>query len=328
LYRFVFQNGEFKEQQIVATIPKDKAHFHVEGNRVYENRYVVSPAGEVFDLQTKTLYAEKSGLLVGIEDGSVIIKQLLPPGFGQTKTYLFNLTTKKYTGFEEPNFFTLGNESVSPDRKRKLILNNSGERLVIVTRNDRDPTKLSTERIDGDYKIYGKSRILAHVPSIWLDNDRILIQRAKGDLVLFDLKTRKSTHVLKIPIHGKDPVDPRSYFFYFDKRSLYYRADKLYEIDLDNWTFKETIKVNDYPLGNDFHMRIQGDNRAFLHHGQEIGTFIAGSIDTTDGYLATSFFEGPLDTTFPKGVRVWSNDTRKWITLRIKFRPNLLGWMN
>jgi hypothetical protein len=330
IHRFVFQAGKLISQDVVQKLVTDKATspFHAGENRIIHNRYLVCFTGAVFDLKTKTFHADEVGAYRGVDGNDLFIDQMkfIDPLSGLT--YRLDLETKKYARHTRPNFYSIFGAPlgpISPDGKRTVSNDSISGSLSVLTKKGRNPSEYSKSLIATGYTATCRkcpSNIMYNVPSVWIDNERFLTQRKTGDLVLFDSATKKWTDVVKIP-HADEGGNPT--FFSDPAGGIYYEADKLYKIDVANKQFSE---ATDYGLGHGFKVAGRHDAKLFSYEDQKLALLTSGRYVATERYLAVEFQERPLNESFPIGIRVWGKDVGSWTTLKIKYWPRIIGWLD
>ena len=327
IHRFAFRGGSLVSQEVLKKVVTDKGYFQGGENRILQNRYAVSIAGAVFDLETKEIYDDKMGSLAGLDERDVFITDFNLVDFTASITYRLDLETKKYSRHSPPNFYSFWGSrgQMSPDGKKLVYSDGVKDGLFVLTKKGRHPSDFSSFRAATGYKATCTkcpSSSIYSVPAVWIDNDRFISQRTNGDLVLFNYATRKWTDVVRIPIGDTGNSPP--VFFSDPAGGVYYEADKLYKIDIANRRFAET---NDYGLGHGFTVSGRHDLKLFSFEDRKLGLQISGRYVAIDGYLAVEFQDEPLADSRPIGIRVWGKDVGSWTTLRIKYSPRIIGWL-
>ncbi len=324
LHRFVFEAGRLKSDGIIHEL-SGRTTLQYVPTRVYFGRYVISARGEVFDLQTKTLHAEETGSLARVEGNVVYIDKINFQDREASFTYGFDLDSKKYHRYTQPNFYSLRNGSISESGLKAVTYDNVRGAFFVMTRTGKHPSDFTIYRAQGmKHKVRCEKCPYDDptVASIWIDNDRFLTQRANGELVIFDTSLREWEDLVTIPISRKLTSRPD---FVSDKAGkIYYRADKLYRLDIANKQFTETTE---YGLGSGFRAAGFGPVRSFSFHEKKLGSFISTGYRATGGYLAAEFQDdGPVGD--PTGIRVWGEEVGSWTTIRIKYRAHIIGWLD
>ena len=327
IHRFVFRGGSLVSQEIVHRLVTDKAYFQGGENRIINNRYFVSFNGAVLDLDTKKIYDDEVGRFAGVDGSDLFIDQMQFVDPASASTFRLDLETKKYSRHSRPNFYSIFGAPrgpISPDGKKAISFDWTRDALFVITKKGRNPSDYSSLLAATGYTATCKkcpSTTSYSVPSVWIDNERFLSQRKTGDLVLFDIRTREWTDVVKIPSadEGNNPT-----LFSDLAGGIYYDADKLYKIDIANKRFSE---MSDYGLGHGFTVTGRRDLKLFSFEDQKLGLQISGRYVATDGYLAVEFQEKPLSESRPIGIRVWGREVGSWTTLKIKYSPRIIGWL-
>ena len=322
LHRFVFKAGNLIKQEVIHTFSGKQPLFHSAEIRIIDNKYLISLDGAIFDLETKELFAEKVGAYQG-RYGDKVYVNYLPHEQVDGLTYSFDLKTKKYGRHTQPNFYSVRLATRrSPDESKYLIYNYLSDTFVVFVRTGQHPSDFSSfrARINGLARIGGARGF--DPPSTWLDNDRFITQRSNGDLVAFDTRSRTWLDVLlTLPIPKNLEHYPSMFRDFND--AIYYRADKLYRIDVDKKTYAET---NEFGLGHGFVVSGRDANKLFIFRDKKLASFISRDFVATEKYLAAEF-QDSVDAESPKGIRVWNEDVGTWTTMRIKYSPHLIGWL-
>jgi hypothetical protein len=289
-------------------------------DRITQQKFIVTKYGGVIDLQTrKVINDQKNGYLLGIEGGKVTYRIM---GDGQaTSTFAFDLKTCHLEKLEPGNHWDLPGHK-SPNRT--MSVSSGGV--------------ISLHHLDGASKdlASGFSYRLSHlaapsgtgVPCLWLDNERILTQRANGRLVILTVGgaidelpeiDAAPAEVFAPPVLRRDAQE----------RVIYSCDSKEFLIDLQN---RRLTPLTRHALGNEFELSVskdQLDRQSVYYQGKMIGQWICNPDDvrTAPGLIALAFVRPSTNLRLfgPDGLAVWSNRNGEWKTVMCRVN-SLIGW--
>ena len=342
LMKYDFDNGELVSTETIITNPGGQLRFNCEESRVYRNRYVITDFGDIVDITTRQfIHRGGSGTeytrLLDVEGDYVYLHQ------PETDTYYcFNLANLKYGVMEDPGKWSLPG-LLSPDESMSVTSSGGNEGQIWLHHLNGEKELLG----EGFYVEYSPlSSSLAGVPLLWLDNERILTQKANGVIVIVTLDGSVDP-LVSIDLSDFDSAPTGS------KGALHaslYRnpnADIIYEISLrgPGGKFSENRFVIDVEnksysvydpgwitLGHEFDYSTSEDHTLLRYKGKDIGQeqyFIARYVRTTKGHLATISRETPE---YPTSIKVWSSANKKWTSLDFEFPvwitySSIIGWI-
>lgn len=323
LSRFDFENGKLLSSEKLLTFETNKARFDFGKTRILLNRYIVSQWGDIFDTQTKELFAQERGNFVAFENNQIIILQVIINK--DDKVFTFDLNTKEYKEMKSPNIFlAVGFGTFSPSNSRGAIYISNWKNIQVFQRGKKQ-TDISQNIIGGSFDVgCGKDckdfrRI---VPMLWLDENRILTQKKNGELLVIDFIKKKNMPLASIPV--PEALESIPSIYADEAGNIYYRADKIYLIDVVNRKYTET---NAYGLGNNFQRLGISDEKVFTSKDKEIGKFRSGNSLTIENYLAAEYSPDNVSINTPRLLKVWSEELQKWTTIYVKYFPSVLGWI-
>ncbi len=338
LHKFTFQDGNYISREELNVFPLKNRDDGFRRSLLFENRYIVSDSGRVYDLMERARFEKETGRFVAYDNGKIIINQFaglrgldffdiekISSSDNTNKTVSFDLSTKKYESYSGINFFSTFAGSFSPGiDKRVAYLNLS--KLVILHRKGKDGGGYTKETLDGSFKASCGKKCQKKdftAPAIWVDNDRLLTQVRNGELVIYSVSSHKQTSLEKIEVSNN--IDHLPLFYADDDGNIFYLADETYRIDTESG--KHTL-TKAFGLGNGFKRVGLGDNKMFMFKDQKLAAFTSGYSKTTDGYLAAEFQDEPLMKSDPLGIRVWSVATGKWTKISVNYMPRIIGWLS
>ena len=320
LVRISFDKDHRLTKEVLLT--KDQRFFgHFGRHRIVADRYVATAYGGVIDLQTKKLiHDEQHGELLGSEDGRVVYVVAninRPSGF-----FAFDLKTQSVQRFGQPGHWGLPGVK-SPDTKRSIQQQGGGGpiRLHYI---DGTAETLAKEGFVVNYSPLS-STIGGGVPFLWLDNQRILTQRANGELATIDVNG-KQEKVVEIKDEKRGTIgtprlarDPQGRIVYW--------AHHRHVIDVKA---KTATKMAMAALGNGFEVSTALDDKKVLtvfHEGKEIGRWNLHEYRTrtAPGLIAFPYAEPGQTLGYPKGVAVWEAKARRWQTVDLPVN-DIIGW--
>lgn len=320
LIRYDFENGRLARSERILTVETLDVRFDLGQNRIYRNRYVISHWGDVFDIETRKILHRGDGEVVALNGDEVIIKidKLNLEG-----VFSYNLVTGKYGKIDGKRYREPG--LVSPDGRFSAMHIDDGTGIEI-----REIATRSKKFVKGQFLVglSSSANEFAKLPLLWLDSQRILTQRDNGELVLVTTKG-VVTPVVKIKIDESPYVSPRLYLD-SDNQIIYDCVSK-FVIDVERQKFSAYKKI---PLGNGFSLMdddtVQtewGTGNVFFFENSEIGRVWSTGSSTTKGSLAVLYGKIGTNLGYPDGIKVWSEKSREWTTIELKWSPRIIGWV-
>lgn len=317
--RFNFERGKLISSEDVLAFFANTERFERVTYRLVQNRYVISRLGDVLDIQTNEMFGDERGDYFGADGDKIYIFQ--NKGGTDVKLVTFDLQSKKYKRVELSSvFFLFGVRS--PSMLRSVQYDIVQHTLEINHRVKNRAGDLNTS-IDGRFVVKcGKNCKDGDIlPMVWLDDERLLTQKKNGELVVIDLKKEETRTIVKIPV--KDELEFAPVLFKDFAGNIIYRADKNYLIDVENKKYQETYAVD---IGNKFQASIEPGEKVFTFDGKEIGKYRTAYYSTAKNYLAVELSNEKDSYYYPKGIAVWSEETREWTTLDVNYSPKIIGW--
>jgi hypothetical protein len=308
-------------------LTKDDRFFsHFGNHRIVEDRYMVTTYGGVIDLQTgKVINDEEDGKLLGVESGQVVYE--VNDSKHESGLFAFDLRTRNLEKMKNPGGWALPGVK-SQDKKLSVEATHGG----LIYLHKLDGTK---KQLGKDYFIEWSllSSLFDVVPCVWLDDKRILTQRANGKLVILSVDGTEET----IPEIKPAPavISAPRLWFDLEKRLIYSggtvpgppaptKAEYLIDVKT-----KKATPLKEYALGNGFRTpteRKENGDASVEHKGQSIGsqTFRPFEAVTAPGLIAMPIYDPP-DLDWARGVAMWNDKSRKWQTIRLDAN-SLIGW--
>jgi hypothetical protein len=329
--RIGFRNGRPLPAETVWEGPRSVLN-SLWGARLVGGRYWVTASGGVFDLrENKLLSGEHSGWYGRIEETRVRFWI----GFDgrENGEFTFEYATKTLRRVSaDPNpwhdEFRNKRFNFSPSGSAAICWEEDEEELVLY-RAGKPAKSLGT----GFKRKAGLSAGLAgdQFPLLWLDEERVLTQRADGKLVTLDL-TGKVTDLLTIP---EDPKKGDA------RLSRDPNGDVVYWMDRTSYTIdvaKKSAEKSEWKgLGDGFEISRfydEQERECLRYEGREIGRFkslVTYWTRVAPGYLA-SVLEDEDELLKPdrrRRVIVWTATTEKWITydFQVPGSTPIIGWI-
>jgi hypothetical protein len=302
-------------------------------NYVYKNRYVISSLGAVLDTKTKTLLRETGDRFIeGIGDTLVFNRQNYITGRGYPS---LNLTTSEYGFIKEKSWYRPNRDRESPDGQYYLTIDQSKTPYSIYL-NDNNGQKVVLVQDAGN----GPYTIDTQFPTVethWLDNRSFLYaihkpnRDAQGRLI-YEVRLHRyniedhSNNVFYIldsvpkgPLNGRFFIDATGQTLY---RTTYGSS---YIIDTAN---KNLLENHYAQLGFGISTRHFKEGTVIYHANEEIGRIWCKRPEVTYGAIAVMYGDVGSNLGYPKGIKVWTQQTKSWMTFDIPWVSNIIGWMH
>jgi hypothetical protein len=323
--RIGFRNGRPLPAETVWEGPRSLV-YSLWGTRLVGGRYWVTASGGVLDLrENRLLSGEHDGRDGQIEETHV--RYWVKHDERESGEFTFEYATKTLTrvgadtqawhvGIRRhylfPPLSPSGSAVICHEGEDELVLHRAGK-----------PAKSLGKGFTMKPRTFGG--IDECFPLLWLDEERVLTQRADGKLVTLDL-TGKVTDLLTIPGELKE-------------RRPYLRRDPNGEVVYSmDWTYyvidvaKKSAEKSEWEgLGDGFEVSRSADEQkrwCLRYEGREIGKIETWPrcVRVAPGYLAFALPDERPDS--QRRVTVWAAATEKWITFDFPapyFTP-ILGW--
>ena len=326
--RYDFVNGELKNKEVVAAFENDEFRFKSFGNLLYRNRYVISSAMGIFDLETKQFLGDGRGFLLDIVGDEILIEVTRTDLEG---IFAFNLLTREYRKLPQPNIFLDEGEifankgKLSPNKKmyvlwQDLVLPDSKFEFHTVENWKSKSKKI----IKGKFNASCNSSCsdFSKVPFEWIDDEKIITQKDNGEIITISIKG-KIEPIVKIPVSETPGSLP-----HFDKDGngniIYYIGGVNYTIDVKNKRFfKDKLK-----LGHDFEA-VEGDAfwTEYFYQGKSIGRVWSSNAVSYKGFLAMHYAAEGKNLGYPDGLKIWNDLKKDWITVEIDWGVEIIDWI-
>jgi hypothetical protein len=311
------RSGDLTKEAIVTTDQEFFGHFG--RHRLVGNRHLVTQYGGIVDIAARrVVHAEFNGELLGCEAGKVVYR--VDNAYRDSGIFTFDLQTCNLEKLMEPAHWRLPGEkspnrtmSVKPDFDGTLVLYKiDGTKKVLVRGFGVNFSKLAS---------WGSQ----DVPCLWLDNDRILTQRANGHLEVLNTLGISTTvaHIDNAP-PVLTPPDLR-----FDKagRIIYSCGSAEFLVDVAG---KSASPLSRYALGHGFEASVELDrqNRHSIYFENEfVGQWVLNPYQayTAPGLIGFAYVEPGGNLGYPKGIAVWRADHKVWRTID-STANDVVGW--
>lgn len=317
IIRYDFKNGELTAKETILSMPIEEARFDLGENIIYQNRYIISGFGDIFDIRTRQVLGDGRGFLVDIVENNVIVEEnkIDLEGF-----FAFNLETKKYRKLPPSNVFE-SDGKLSPNKKRFASWSfQNGFQFDEVEHWK----SIRKTKINGYFIASCSMRCSSSmkVPFVWIDNDRILTQKSNGEIISINVsgKIEKITNIKIDETPDSLPFIERDEFGNFS----YYCNGTTYSIDLVNKTYTKDKAI----LGNNFESIHEEVFWAeYFYQGKSIGRVWSGDSSTYKGFLAMQYAKEGKNLGYPDGIKVWNDLKNDWITIEINWGVKIIGWI-
>jgi len=334
LVSYNFINGKLISKDTIISSPTDKGvgiGYHFSQNLVYKNRYVITGAGNVIDLNSNSLVMVESDHLVSIKGDSIIFyRDNVLTGTGylicDLRKHTYKFAKKSFSsikGYKSPNF-KLGLILVKSELPYKIILN-TGKSEQLIVKDCGYGTHLSSD-----------ASLRPNVPLYWIDNENFIYAKYKFsslDHVPVEIHCVNVNNFDSKKIATIDSVPPaisNSYFSTDPEGKIIFNCSKAaYILDFINNKARLTNMIS---RGNGFLVE-NSTNKDYgskiTFEGNEIGRFWCKqhSSKTTEGFIGVEYGELGSNLGYPKGVKVWNNITQTWITIEINWVSAIVGWV-
>jgi hypothetical protein len=348
LVSYNFQNGKYISKDTIFgaemdltndSIPWFSFRFDMGKNFIYQNRYAVSGTGNVVDTKTKSLVMNASDDFIEAHGDSLLFHR--NNIWGGTGFLYLDLQTRSYEFVKDTTFRAVkGLES--PDHKHGIEISESTIRRKIILYNESNSKDTIVQDCGYGTSMSPHSSSHGKIPVLWIDNSNFIyaeyslyamfeyVNDKEVEPKLPSISIRKvniETHVSEFI--GKIDSVPQAIInskFYFDEDSnlVFYCKKGFFKIESDyksisHYIFKKKIE-NGFEVLSDKKTEIK-------YNDTLIGSFIAGSHVTTDGYIACEYGEQSSNMPYPVGIKVWSVSTKAWTTIKIPWVSALVGWI-
>jgi hypothetical protein len=323
LVRYRFQNGILAKKEIAYTELRTRKYFSEFSEcPIVRNRYLITYHGEVLDMAAGRILNFESGPThcIGLDGSKVII---CAGGWDDWKVdfAVFDLDTRRREKLADAGVWGLPgvrsparDKSVMTDGSNVYLFNLDGS-SVLIGRDFRH--RLSIVSSGGGF-----------VPLLWLDNDRILTQRAGRFVILHTDKTVEPLCDLPLlaRLQGSNPTLKRTP----DGTILYDNTVDVFTVDMAGRRFARWKPPAWSSLGHGFdreYKRNSDDEQVFRYNGREIGRMKRVSdVRTAEGHVALRCLltKDGEPSIYPI-VKVWTASTGKWLTLDT-CGPELVAW--
>ena len=336
LVSYNFQNGKLVSKDTIFGAPVFKENisgsyvrFDLGRNSIYKNRYVISGAGDVVDLNTKSLVTEENDNFIKTTGDSIIFYR--NNAITGTGYLILDLHTKNYGFVKDTNFMAikgfkspLSNYGLEVDQSKlpySIILNTQKGKAEIIVEDCGFGTSMAT---------HSNSR--PRVPIFWIDNSNFIyakyphirFQDCKVEIRNKNINTKTDNLIVTI---DSIPQATSNAYFYRDKiDSLIFHCEKGdFIISLKK---KKSFPYKYVQIGNLFQIEIEKDSLGskIKYNNELIGKFPSAHSVTTDDYYAAEYYKSSWDFSYCKDIKIWNTITKDWITIEIPWVCAIIGW--
>ncbi|MBR9861504.1 hypothetical protein GYB22_12325 [bacterium] len=343
LVSYNFSDGKFvSKDTIYSVLPLreqeqgKQVRFDLGTNFIYQNRYVITGIGNVFDLKTQSLIMEESDEFIEARGDSLIFQRANI--FTGTGYLVCNLKKRTYEFVKDPSFFMVkgihspnhchGIEvdySVLP-YKIQLYDNENHSEIII-----NDCGKGSLQDVI--------SSTLSNVPVHWIDNQHFIYAKyihsfsppstsfAKAEIYKVDIQSRTSELITELD--SIPPATSRATFLTDPLDQVIFKCAKgQFVLDLEQ---KNLSKYRFRSVDHGFSIEIYSDlnyRKSIRFKVGEIGRYeySYSSARTTYGYIGFEFNESGSQYNRPAGIAVWNSTAESWTNFQIPWISSIVGW--
>ncbi|HYE55350.1 MAG TPA: hypothetical protein VD996_10915 [Chitinophagaceae bacterium] len=337
-----FAGGHLRTKDTIAGFPTFRegdpgsyVRFDLGRNFIYKNRYVISGTGSVIDIKTRSLVIEESDDFIEARGDTLIFHR--DNIFTGTGYLALNLRTKTYRFIN--NEKRDRNLIPSPNKKYHLYVDRSKVPYKIILKRKKAKDRVLINDAGNGPNLVGGVQF-PNILTYWLNNDVFLYSVHKviypvketvySSVMLrtYNIKTGEDSLFAKLDsiITGrindrvsKDAVERLIYRSSEGKRYVIDTALRLLQPDT-SYQFGHGFTAD-----NDFSPEY---GLLIRYYGTEIGRWWSSVKAVTDGAIAIEYGEPGSNLGYPKGFKVWFNQTRQWSTVDIPWICSVIGWID
>lgn len=325
VFKYNFVNHVYEGRDTVLKIDgtkngTDYLRFDQGENTLYQNRYLISSRGCILDLQTKEILHDAPAKVVRCSNDSIIY--FINDVFSGSYYSLYDLTKRKYSNINDPEFKPVIGQDVEVDQKTspyKLIYSPKGKSKVVIMEDAGHGGISSLEK-------------KTEVPVYWINNNSFMFPYIKitdleGSIIKYDLglKTQKI-------IGGFNSVAKVPTTFSFNKVSNglveFSFKDKYFLIN----SAKETMLAAYYKeFDENYSVSIEAKpiGRAIYYKGIEIGkkNFELHNFKVSQNHAAIITHIKLGESVYRRELSVYSVFKAKWENIYIDNLLSIAGWI-
>lgn len=326
IYKYNFVNHIYTGKEAIMTIHgnkegKEYLRFDEGGNKLYQNRYLISPKGCILDLQEKKVLHDAPAKLVKCTNDSVIF--YINDIFSGAYYSYYNLTKKQYADISDSNYKPTPGQNVEIDQHKspyKLTYYPKGKEKQV----------LMEDAGHGGVAANGNK---VEVPIYWIDDDSFLfpfikITDLEGSIVKYTISTKTQKVIGSFNSTAKIPT---SFCFETKKNGLveFMFKDKLHLIH----PLKESMLISFYKdIENDFSVSVDakpGIGRLIYHKGVEVGknNFELNNFRASENYAAIICNIKMGESAKKRNLSVYSIFKGKWESIYTDNIVSIEGWI-
>jgi len=360
--KYQFQNGALMGREVLLKADEFPFEFRFpsENAYIYQNRFLISDDGDVYDFEKKkTLFRSNGGALLSRTSDSVtrnlglvtklgdlIITRLSRSDSVATEKesfYSYNLKTNQYKKISDAGDLPkIKSENFSPNNKRLAVFRNSKYEFYQIDNNFKFKKIIS---VPFPLKNSQKNKDEAdeidpfEISIVWLDDFNILSVNEAGNIFKININGKITTLLKPKKVEGREEL-ARITKDKFGNFLLYpcQESQKSCLIEVKKPALK---KIDCDPIGKGFDTAYQREkdntltgqhmnNYAFFYNGKSIGKREkCWNAKSMDGYLATEYKDRNYVENRKGFIYVWNNIKNDWITIETKWHPEdlLIGWI-
>jgi hypothetical protein len=342
IYRLKFEDGEFTNIEELHHLKNGTSIFNdLRDARVIENRYAITPAGQIFDLQLEEFrhgQNYRDGYLG--YDGNYAYYRRYSQWGKPRGVYYFDISIgrepiliqdRSATIYKMANISYFDDPGFSSDYRYYAFFKSP----VYSISNELWIKEIETGEewiIAEDFHTGAGSGSILHPsppPFIWLEGYRILTQKDDGVLITVNLNGN-IRNLLQINTEKKLYASPK--FELDNNGNIVYTCGLPYLIDLDKRTAAEYLWK---PLGYGFEVnaiRKEEDNyfKTVKYMGEFIGEWWSSMPDyaVNENYIALPYRDEEFPRSAVDGIAVWSAHTEQWTKIELDEFNGFLGWIS
>lgn len=301
--------------------------FDVGENKIYRDRYLISGIGNIVDLMEKQIILEESDEFVKTMDKKILFHRF--NAFTGIGYLTFDLDTHEYK-FINNDYKPTRNHLYSPNRNHLIEIEQSKipYQINLITSKSQKSIFKSDCGFGTNMAIYSSS--FAKIPMFWLNDINFIYANYIGNrakiikINTIELKEEQVCIIDSIP----EAVSNAYFYFDLENNLIFDCAKGDYKIDVKN---KSAESIKFYEKGNNFKVEIeQGEiGRGILFEEELIGKQWCNryNVQTIEGLIAVDYGVPKSNLGYPKGIKIWSSKSKKWLTIEIPWVCEIIGWI-
>ena len=308
---------------------------------IYKNRYYIPSYGSVIDLKQASIIKTVDG-----DDFIEIHKNSDTVIFYRNNAYtgkgflMLNLSTLSYDFIAEETWYEARKGRSNPNNTHYLEVDRTTLPYKIWLNDSSENRKLIIPDVKSGPAMYSDAQI-PNIETYWIDNRTFLyvihhrlldslkknmyhkVEMRKYDIET-DLDQEFYTHdsLTKGILNGYFVVDPTNRLLHKASSNDYYL------VDLEN---KKLTVTNRFNINTNFEFTSKTPRndyeRTFYFKGKEIGNKWSANAKATENTIAINYGDHGSNLGYPKGIQIWTEQTKEWLTIDIPWINAILGWI-